>query len=83
MGSPLRPIPNLWASGAHRGSCTGQKRLGFRAFLALVLTPALILLAAAFVYTLATFLIFTPLSGMGEPVIKAGRFFFSDHGVIG
>jgi hypothetical protein len=27
-------------------------------------------------------LIFTPLSGAGDPVIKDGRFFFNNHGVL-
>jgi hypothetical protein len=33
-------------------------------------------------YAVAIFLIFTPLSGAGEPVIQDGRFFFNNHGVI-
>jgi hypothetical protein len=64
------------------GVVAGQKRLGFRAFVALVPAPAWIVLAAAFVYAVATFLIFTPLSGAGDPVIVDGRFFFNDHGVM-
>jgi hypothetical protein len=58
-----------------------QKRLSFRAFLALVPVPAWIVRAAVLVYVLATFLIFTPLSG-ADPVIVDGRFFFNDHGVM-
>jgi hypothetical protein len=64
------------------GAVAGQRRLGLRAFLALVPTPALVLLAAALVYALATFLIFMPLSRAGAPVIKDGRFFLNNHGVI-
>jgi hypothetical protein len=37
------------------GVVAGQKRLGFRAFLALVPAPAWIVLAAAFFYAVATF----------------------------
>jgi hypothetical protein len=58
-----------------------QKRLGFRAFFALVPASAWIVLAAAFVYAIATFLI-SPLSGAGDPVIADGRFFFNDHGIM-
>jgi hypothetical protein len=60
----------------------GQKRLGLRGFLALVPGWALALLAAALVYALATFLVFTPYSGAGDPLIQDGRFFFNDHGII-
>jgi hypothetical protein len=60
----------------------GQKRLSLRGFLALVPGWALALLAAALVYAVATFLIFTPSSGAGDPLIHDGRFFFNDHGTI-
>jgi hypothetical protein len=59
-----------------------KERLGFRDFLALVPVPVLILLAAALVYTLATILIFTPLSSAGEPLIENGRYYFNNHGVV-
>ena len=59
-----------------------HKRLGLRAFLALAPRPALLLLAVAFLYVLATFFVVTPLSGAGDPVIVDGRFFFNNHGVI-
>jgi hypothetical protein len=49
---------------------------------ALIPVPALILLVAVFVYVIATFLIFTPLSGAGDPMVQNGRFFFNNHGVI-
>jgi hypothetical protein len=61
---------------------SGGKRLSFRAFLALVPVPAWIAMAVVLVYALATFLIFTPLTGMGDPVIVDGRFFFNDHGIM-
>ena len=60
----------------------GQKPLNFRAFLTLVAAPALIVLAAAFLYVLATFLVLTPLSGSGDPVMVDGGYFFNDHGVM-
>jgi hypothetical protein len=59
-----------------------KKRPGFRDFLALVPGPAVILLAAALIYAIAIFLIFTPLSGAGDPVIENGRFYFNDHGLV-
>ena len=73
----LFPIIPLTVIAA--GVVAGQKRLG------LVLAGAaadLLVLAAAFVYAVATFAIFTPLSGAGDPVIADGRFFFNNHGVI-
>ena len=36
----------------------------------------------ALVYALATFLVFTPASGAGDPLIQDGRFFFNDHGIM-
>jgi hypothetical protein len=59
-----------------------QKRLGLRAFLTLVPAPALLLLGVFVLYVVGTFLIVTPLSGAGDPVIAGGRFFFNDHGII-
>src|SRR5262245_23449717 len=50
------------------GVIVEPKRRSFRAFLSLVPVPAWIVLAAVFVYVLATFLIFTPLTGAGDPV---------------
>jgi hypothetical protein len=82
LGSALRPISNHCANRAHRGRCGGTEALDFRAFLALVPTSALILLVAVFFYALATFLIFTPLSGAGDPIVQNDRFFFNNHGVI-
>jgi len=61
---------------------TEHKRLSFRVFLTFVPVPAWIVLAAVLVYVLATFLIFTPLTGAGDPVIVDGRFFFNDHGIM-
>jgi hypothetical protein len=60
----------------------GQKRLGLRALLALVPAPAWIVLSAAFLYAVVTFLIFTPLSAAGDPVTTDGRYFFNDHGIM-
>jgi hypothetical protein len=59
-----------------------QKRLGLLSFLGIIPWPALLLLAAAFLYVLVTFFRFVPLSGAGAPVIQNGRFFFNDHGVV-
>jgi prophage maintenance system killer protein len=59
-----------------------QKRLGLRSFLGIIPWPALLVLAAAFLYVLVTFFRFVPLSGAGAPVIQNGRFFFNDHGVV-
>ena len=59
-----------------------KKRLSLRAFFTLVPWWALALLAAALVYALATFVIVTPSSGAGDPLIRDGRFFFNDHGII-
>jgi hypothetical protein len=59
-----------------------HKQLSFRAFLTLIPVPAWIVLAVVLVYVLATFLIFTPLTGAGDPVIVDWRLFFNDHGVM-
>jgi len=64
------------------GVAAGQTRLGFRGFLGLVPVPALIILAVIFVYALVNLLMLTPLSGVGDPVIRDGRFLFNDHGVV-
>jgi hypothetical protein len=60
----------------------GQQRLSLRGFLALVPAWALALLAAGLLYAVATFVIFAPASGAGNPLIRDGRFFFNDHGTI-
>jgi hypothetical protein len=59
-----------------------QKRLSLRGFLGLVPVPALILLTAALLYFVATFVVAMPLSGAGDPVITDGRFYFNDHGIM-
>jgi hypothetical protein len=41
-----------------------------------------LLVAAAFLYTVANFFTYMPMSGMGAPIVKEGRFFFNDHGII-
>lgn len=60
----------------------GTKRLGLRDLFTIVPWWALALFAAALVYVLATFLLIVPASGAGDPLIKDGRFFFNDHGII-
>ena len=61
---------------------TSPKRLSLRDLLTILPWWGLGLLAAALVYSLATFLLVVPASGAGEPLILDGRFFFNDHGII-
>jgi hypothetical protein len=64
------------------GAVSEQKRLDLRTFLGLVPSWIRIILVATLLYAVVTFLIFTPLSGAGDPVIADGRYFFNDHGVM-
>ena len=75
-------IPTIVIAVLTASAVAGQKRLGLRNFLTLVPAWALAVLVVALVYALATFLVFTPASGAGDPLIQDGRFFFNDHGIM-
>jgi hypothetical protein len=75
----LFPLVVLAVVTAARATRT---RLTFSEFLALVPLGWWLLLALVLAYAVATFLIYAPLSGAGDPIVKDGRFFFNDHGVI-
>jgi hypothetical protein len=75
-------IPTIVIAVLTASAVAGQKRLGLRNFLTLVPAWALAVLVVALVYALATFLVFTPASGAGDPLIQDGRFFFNDHGIL-
>jgi len=64
------------------GVVARQKALSSRDLLALFPTSVLLLIALAFVYALATFVLLAPRTGLGVPVVKDNHFFFNDHGVI-
>jgi hypothetical protein len=74
---PVVLVAVLAASAA-----SGGERLSLRGFLALLPAWALALLAAGFIYAVATFAILVPATGAGDPVVQEGRVFFNDHGVI-
>jgi len=44
--------------------------------------PGLVLIGLVLIHVLATFVLFVPESAGGAPLIKDGRFFFNDHGVV-
>ena len=75
-------FPILALTGLIAVAIAGEKRLGFRAFIALIPVQATILLAAAFLYALANLFILAPLTGMGAPMVKDSHFAFNDHGTI-
>ena len=60
----------------------GKPRPGMRALLGMVPWPARIVLVAALIYTVATFVIVVPSSGAGVPMIRDGRYSFNDHGTV-
>ena len=64
------------------GAASRQRTPNFRELLALIPWPALLLIGLALIYVLATFVLFIPESAGGAPIIKDGRFFFNDHGVV-
>jgi hypothetical protein len=64
------------------GAASRQRTPTFRELLALIPWPALLLIGLALIYVLATFVLFIPESAGGAPIIKDGRFFFNDHGVV-
>ena len=53
-----------------------------RALLRIIPWPARILLVAALIYTVVTFVIVVPSSGAGVPMIRDGRYSFNDHGTV-
>lgn len=59
-----------------------QRALSFREFISLVPLPALLLIGLALVYVLANFVLLIPESVGGTPLVKDGRFFFNDHGIM-
>ena len=60
----------------------GTGRLRLRDFFTMVPWWGLALLVPALVYALATVFLVVPVSGLGDPLIQDGHFFFNDHGVI-
>jgi hypothetical protein len=61
---------------------TGKMRLTLREFLALVPSWAKVILASALLYAVACFVLVTPETAAGDPVIRDGHFFFNNHGTI-
>lgn len=57
-------------------------RISLREFLALVPVTARLVIALALIYVIATLFFLGPLTGMGDPTVQDGRFFFNDHGII-
>jgi hypothetical protein len=75
-------VPLDFACGAGTGAASGQRTPNFRELLALIPWPGLVLIGLVLIYVLATFVLFVPESAGGAPLIKDGRFFFNDHGVV-
>ncbi|MBI1211975.1 MAG: hypothetical protein GC190_10965 [Alphaproteobacteria bacterium] len=54
----------------------------FRDAVMLLPLSARLLIAVAFIYAMANFFIVLPLSAGGQPVIRDGRHYLNDHGVL-
>ena len=54
----------------------------FRDVVLLIPMTARILIVAVFTYAVANFFVIMPLSGAGDPMVRDGRFFLSDHGTL-
>ncbi len=58
------------------------RTLTFRELVASIPAPALTVVMLALIYVLASFVLLWPETGAGEPLVRDGRFFFNDHGIL-
>jgi hypothetical protein len=58
------------------------RTLTFRELLASIPAPALAVIVLALIYLVASYVLLWPETGAGEPLVRDGRFFFNDHGVV-